>query len=83
MRRLSMRRRLPLRRRLWLARLRRLSLRWLWLLRSVGTLPRLLKGTIRSNTRPISSGQHRATGRGPTVLAVPAESGLISNRPNI
>ena len=48
MRRLSMRRRLPLRRRMWLARLRRLWLRRLWLLRVMGTLPHLLKGTLRS-----------------------------------
>ena len=39
-----MRRRLPLRRRMWLARLRRLRLRRLWLLRVMGTLPHLLKG---------------------------------------
>jgi hypothetical protein len=31
-----------------LARLRRLPLRWLWLLLAVGPLPRLLKGTLRS-----------------------------------
>ena len=43
MRRLSMR--VPLR--LRLARLRRLPVRRLWLLLAVGTLPRLLKGTLR------------------------------------
>jgi hypothetical protein len=81
MRRLSMRRRLPLRRRMWLARLRRLWLRRLWLLRVMGTLPHLLKGTLRSNPEHNKSpSQHCATGRGSTVLAVPAER-VISIRP--
>jgi hypothetical protein len=43
LRRLSMWWRLSMRRRLRLARLRRLPLRWLWLLLAVGPLPRLLK----------------------------------------
>jgi hypothetical protein len=49
MRRLSMWRWLPVRRRLRLATLRWLWLRRLWLLRLMGTLPHLLKGTLRSN----------------------------------
>ena len=72
MRRLSMR--VPLR--LRLATLRRLWLRRLWLLRVLGTLPYLLKGTLRSNPEHNKSpSQYCATGRGPTVLAAPTESG--------
>ena len=37
--------------------------------------------SARANTNK-SSGQHRATGRSPTVLAVPTERGAISIRPN-
>ena len=78
MRRLSVRRRLPVRRRLRLAWLRRLWLRRLWLLRVLGTLPHLLKGTLRSNPEHNKSpSQHCATGRGPTVLAVPTERGQL------
>ena len=50
---MSVRRRLPVRwrwpLRLRLARLRWLWLRRLWLLLFMGTLPHLLKGTLRSN----------------------------------
>jgi hypothetical protein len=83
MRRLSVRRRLPLwPLRLRLARLRWLWLRRLWLLRFMGTLPHLLKGTLRSNPEHNKSpSQYCATGRGPTVLAVPTERGAISIRP--
>ena len=50
-------RRLPVRRlRLGLASLRRLSLRRLWLLLVMGTLPRLLKGTLRSSPTLDKSG---------------------------
>jgi hypothetical protein len=78
MRRLSVRRRLPVRRRLRLARLRWLWLRRLWLLLVMGTLRHLLKGTLRSNPEHNKSpSQPCATGRGPTVLAVPTERGQL------
>ena len=82
MRRLSVRRRLPVRRRwplrLRLARLRWLWLRRLWLLLVMGTLPHLLKGTLRSNPEHNKSpSQPCAAGRGPTVLAVPTERGQL------
>jgi hypothetical protein len=38
-----------------LARLRRRRLRRLWLLRVLGTLPHLLKGTLHSNPEPIKA----------------------------
>jgi hypothetical protein len=76
MRRVSMWRWLPVRRRLWLATLRWLWLWGLWLLLLMGTVPRLLKGTLRPEDNK-SPSQHCATGRGPTVLAVPTERGQL------
>ena len=72
MRRLSMR--VPLR--LRLASLRRLWLRRLRLLCVMGTLPHLLKGTLRPEHNK-SPSQHCATGRGLTVLTVPTERGQL------
>jgi hypothetical protein len=78
MRRVSMWRWLPVRRRLRLATLRWLWLWGLWLLLLMGTVPRLLKGTLRSNPEHYKSpSQHCATGRGPTVLAAPTERGQL------
>ena len=67
--------RLPLRVRL--ARLRRVRLRRMRLLPYMGTLRRLLKATLANPERNKSPSQHRETGRGPTVLAVPVEKGQI------
>ena len=66
---------LPVRRRLRLATLRWLWLWGLWLLLLMGTVPRLLKGTLRPEDNK-SPSQHCATGRGP-VLAVPTERGQL------
>ena len=76
MRRLPVRRRVPVRRWVRLARLRRLSLRWLRLLLAVGPLPRLLKDTTRSNPMGDKSpSQHCAAGRGSIVLVCPPNGG--------
>jgi hypothetical protein len=69
---------------LWLARLRWLWLRRLRLLLLMGTLPHLLKGTLRLNPEHNKSpSQHCAAGRGPTVLAVPTEQGQILFAPTL
>jgi hypothetical protein len=77
-----MRRRLPVRRRVRLAPLRRLWLRWLWLLLPMGPLQHLLTAHSLNPEHNKSPSQHCETGRGPTVLAVPTERGANTIRPN-
>jgi len=76
--------RLPVRRlRLRLASLRRLSVRRLWLLLEMGTLPRLLKGTLRSN--PVDNKKPRpawAAGASMLSVLVCRLNGQLTFRPN-
>ena len=72
MRRLPVRR-LPVRR-LRLAPLRRLRLRRLWLLRVMGTLPHLLKGTLQLDSRVQQKPRPALRGwPGPYCASVPTE----------
>ena len=71
---------LPVRRRLRLATLRWLWLWGLWLLLLMGTVPRLLKGTLRPEDNK-SPSQHCATGRGRCASGA-HRTGAISIRPH-
>jgi hypothetical protein len=73
---------LPVRRRLRLATLRWLWLRRLWLLLLMGTVPRLLKGTLHSNPEHNKPQPALRDWPGPNRASGAHRKGAISIRPD-